>query len=269
MPSAPRGVLTRSYSDIADLRERGFLDQSSTVWFNAHSARPELWSLTDVSQYVYFFRTDEPGYVRINKDRIRWGRTHDASAGRRGECELDLDLTSGAARHSDGRVVFVVQHREVDCRGRRKSLKLINDSKVVDPPLRNGIAHVRDITVIDLPSYVPPDRPGASKFETEHAMHYGVKHLLSTITKDEAKLLREHLELYSFDLADDILTKLHRSSDPAERIASSFGEELLSRLTAATCYPVERPTRADDLPIEAFGGAMSETSATGSGNAVV
>ncbi|WP_249026333.1 hypothetical protein [Mycobacterium kyorinense] len=220
---AEAGVLSQCFIDFAELSRRGFLNEDSTVWANAEAPHASFWALTERSQYVYVYRSTEPGYVRLTSGRIRWARTFDDTVKK---FEVDLD-TKAIPGEPDKHLTLIVKHRMPG-----QTVKIIDESRRDEQT--NGVFTKGQLTVIDLPAFKPPANPQpASEFEINHARYHGVNHMMSTLDPENAELVRKHLNLYAFDIEPETIQKLNEHLDVIEGYASQYAEVLYNRLATA------------------------------------
>lgn len=220
---AEAGVLSQCFIDFADLFRRGFLTEDSTVWANAEAPHASFWALTDQSQYVYVHRSTEPGYARLTSGRIRWARAFDDTVS---NFEVNLD-TKAIPGEPDKHLTLIVKHRMPG-----QTVKIIDESR--RDVVTEGAFTKGNLTVIDLPGFVPPaNPPQPSEFDVNHARYHGVNHMMSTLDADNAELVRKHLNLYAFDIKTDDIETLNRHLDVIEEYAGQYAQALYARLAAA------------------------------------
>lgn len=216
-------VLGQCFADFAELYRCGFLTSASTVWANAEAPDASFWALTDRSQLIYVHRATIPGYVRLTSGQLRWGRTYDDTLDKP---EVDLDARS-IAGDPDKNITLVVKHRAP-----ARAVKVIDKSKLVD--LDAGTYSRRNLTVVDLAAYKPPQEPtGPTEFEENHARYHGPNHLMDSLNTDNAELIRNHLGLFAFDITDEHMQTINSHLDVVETFADGFAEALYARLTGA------------------------------------
>lgn len=224
LAGAEARVLGQCFADFAELYRCGFLTSTSTVWANAEAPDASFWAMTDRSQFIYVHRAPIPGYVRLTSGQLRWGRTYDDTLDKP---EVDLDARRIAGDH-DKNLTLVVKHRAP-----ARAVKVIDKSKLVD--LDAGTYSRRNLTVIDLAAYKPPQEPAApTEFEENHARYHGPNHLMDSLNTDNAELIRNHLGLFAFDITDEHMQTINSHLDVVERFADGFAEALYARLTGAS-----------------------------------
>jgi hypothetical protein len=227
-------VLAQCFSDFAELYRHGFLTDTSIVWANAEAPDASFWALTDRSQYIYVHRAPEPGYVRLTAGRLRWARSFDSTLEKH---EVDLDTRALPGEH-DKNLTLIIKHRAPG-----KLVKVIDSSKLGD--LTNGRYTRQQLTVIDLAAYQPPNTPiQATEFEINHARYHGVNHMMSSLDTDNAELIRNHLNLFMFDIHQDQISLINEHLDVVEQYADRFAETLYHRLANAqttTTHPTTNP----------------------------
>jgi len=217
-------VLSQCFIDLAELFSRGFLTDASTVWANAESATSSFWALTDRSQYVHIFRPPLPGYVRLTAEKLRWARSYDGTVDKP-EFELNLkDIPGGADSH----MTFIVKHRAPG-----QHIAVIDQSLRVSD-IRDGTFTTGNKTVIDLGAYRPAEQRSApGEFEVDHARWHGVHHMMSTVSSDTAKLIRNHLSLFAFDIEAETFQKISEYLGVIEQYGDELADVLFARLNAA------------------------------------
>jgi hypothetical protein len=221
-------VLGQCFADFAELYRCGFLTSTSTVWANAEAPDASFWALNDRSQYVYVHRSSTPGYARLTSGQIRWGRSYDGTLG--DKPELTLDAKHIAPDH-DKNITLIVKHRDPS-----RAVKVIDKSQLVG--LEDGAFSRRNLTVIDLHAFRPPaNRPGPTEFEENHARYHGVNHLMESLNSDNADLIRNHLNLFAFDITDEQIQTINSHLDVVETFADGFADVLFRRLTGASAAP--------------------------------
>ena len=239
-------ILAQWFSDFTELHRRGFLTDDSIVWANAEAPDGSFWALTDRSQYVYVHRTPVPGYVRLTAGRMRWARTNDATLEK---VELDID-TRNISGDEPKNLTLIVKHRVPG-----QGVKVIDNSRLV-PDIIDGTYTHKHLTVIDLAAYKPPSEPReASTFELNHAQYHGVNHMMSSMNAENAQLVRDHLDLYEFDITPEQIQGLVQYLDAIETYADGFADTIYYRLLHAardasdlpdsTTHDAEAPSRDD------------------------
>ncbi|MDD4865816.1 MAG: hypothetical protein PHQ28_01400 [Mycobacterium sp.] len=228
-------VLAQCFSDFAELYRHGFLNDHSIVWANAEAPDASFWALTDRSQYVYVHRAPIPGYVRLTAGRLRWGRTFDGTLK---NFEVDLN-TADIAGEPDKHITMIVKHRVPG-----RVVKVIEDSTLNHHALENtGIYTRANQSVVDLGAYKPPTDPVVpGEFAVNHARYHGVNHMMSSLDADNAKLVRDHLGLFAFDITADQISAINEHLEVVEKFADGFAAALYDRLASAhTSSPTDRP----------------------------
>lgn len=217
---AAANLLSPAFMDIADLYLRGFLTDTSTVWVNAESPWGGFWALTHRSEYLYLHRTHVAGYVRQTKGFLRWALSND---GTKDAPKLSLEPAKIPGVGVDAPVTLIVQHRTP-----HEPLKVLEGPKLV--PMENGMWSNGIQTVIDLPAYTPPQEPvQAAQYQEVHANYHGPLHMMATLSWENAELIKDHLQLYEFDLPASLFGEISAHAQAIAAIAAAPGVEVFSR----------------------------------------
>lgn len=217
---ASAGMLSQCFKDFAELFRYGFLDDDSTVWANAEAPQASFWALTDHSQYVYVHRVTAPGYVRLTNGRMRWARTFDATT--KG-FDFDLD-TKAIPGEPDKCLTLIVKHRVPD-----QTVKIIDGA--TRDELVDGVYTKGQHTVIDLSHYKPAEpRRKPTEFEVNHAKYHGVNHMMHSLSPANSELIRDHLDLFAFDIPRENIDAINEHLSVVDAFADSFVPVLYQRL---------------------------------------
>lgn len=215
------GLLAQTFFDIAELWSAGLLTDESAVWVDATAPAPALWALArGRSQYLYIHRATEPGYVRLTAGRARVARTFDDTANGRAV----VDLAAKQLPVPNARVTLAVIHRMPG-----RGVAVIDDSRRVT--LDNGSYQKGSFTVVDVPAYTAPSPPAEpADFERTHAAFNGVVLMTERLSRDDAELVRNHLDAFQFDIPAKDLIAVNQYRAAVDAYGAQFASAIVERL---------------------------------------
>ena len=237
-------TLIPQFRRIIDLYGAGVLGDNAEVWIDPNDGDAQkFWVLTDRSSLVYYLETPVPGHVRLNKNRVRWAPTYDASGN--SDAVVDLDLRAlrdgiGGSLRLDAATNFTIV---IDSPSRDSHVNVIDYKRV---EMRDGYylsdwtGSVSGIAIIDLQRFVPtfhyyrqstdsPDEweidpnpvldgdtsymklhAAPSAYDKAHAMVQGTELLTARMSPINRSIVRSSIDEHAVELTPQILAEADR-----------------------------------------------------------
>lgn len=214
--AAGRKLFAPTLLDLTSLWHRGFLCDDATVWINASRDSSRFWALTDRSQFVLVVNNPVPGYIRVTKSSIRWGRTFDASIDNPVLVEDLSELPGG----TDTNVTVIAKHTSTD-----KPITVIDGGTGKSVPLSDdGTTVIGNVTVIDWPRFIPKTADEPDQYEVVNAQLHGIEFLCSTVDQSTARSIRKHMADHRVEIKPDDFTQINVMLDHID----TYSEQLIA-----------------------------------------
>lgn len=220
----PVDAAAQNFIDITEMRRRGFFRDDSTVWLNADAPEAGMWTLNTRSTFLKVFRLVHPGWIRLTRTSAKWGRTA------QGTLKEPLPVMDLRALPEDPNpsATIIVAHRDRDT-----PLQVVADGSI-QRPNANGIFVFDPFTVVDIHRYTPPaEFVAPSPYEAAHAMINGAAIMSATSTEEGAEFIREHMNLFRFDIETQDLDYLGKHMDGIEKYARIRTQNLVNAVKQA------------------------------------
>lgn len=219
----PREAAASSFIDLSELYRMKFLNDESTVWLNAEAPEAGMWVLTDRSTYVKVYRNTYAGWLRLTRSSVRWARTFNATTR---DAVHVLDIRA-IPEDTNPVATIVMVHRE---RGTR--VRVVGGSAIQNPDA-HGVTTFDPFSVVDLSSYIPPDRTKpVSPYEAAHAMINGAA-VMSCTSNDGGEFIRANMDQFKVDFHHEHLDFLSNKWGDIETYAQLQTKLLVERLIVA------------------------------------